>query len=151
MKVRVTVEGHMFEVDVLDPRARPVVAVVEGERFELWPEEAQQPASNGAPERRNGAAAGGAPVPASPAAARPSAQPAERAGAPAVVAPIPGVIISVAVQPGQAVTVGQELCVLEAMKMENIIRAPRSGVVSRVHVAPGRTVKHRELLVEIEG
>ncbi len=66
----------------------------------------------------------------------------------AVRAPIPGVIVSVAVQPGQAVTVGQELCVLEAMKMKNVIRAPRAGVIAAVRVAVGQTVKHKDVLVE---
>ena len=47
-------------------------------------------------------------------------------------------------------TVGQPLLMLEAMKMENEIRAPRNGVVTAVHVQPGQTVGGQTVLVEIE-
>jgi biotin carboxyl carrier protein len=67
-----------------------------------------------------------------------------------VPAPLPGVIVAVSVQPGAEVSLGQELCVLEAMKMKNAIRAPRAGRIVSVHVAVGQTVKHRDVLVEYE-
>ncbi len=63
-------------------------------------------------------------------------------------APIPGVIISIAVQPGDTVEVGQELCVLEAMKMKNAIRAPRAGTIGKVLAAVGEHVQHHDLLIE---
>ena len=53
------------------------------------------------------------------------------------------------VQPGQAVSAGQPLLVLEAMKMENEIRAPRSGQVERVNVAVGQGVPLGMLLAEV--
>jgi hypothetical protein len=51
---------------------------------------------------------------------------------------MPGLIVSVAVAPGQEVKLGQELCVLEAMKMENVLRAERDGAIAEVNVAPPR-------------
>jgi biotin carboxyl carrier protein len=66
----------------------------------------------------------------------------------AVRAPIPGVIVSIGVQPGDEVTAGQELCVLEAMKMNNAIRASRAGQVATVYVSVGQHVKHHEVLIE---
>ena len=69
----------------------------------------------------------------------------------AIYAPIPGVIDSVAVGPGDVVSMGQEVCVLEAMKMKNIIRAPRAGQVAVVHVSAGQHVKHNDLLLEYAG
>ena len=63
-------------------------------------------------------------------------------------APIPGIIIKVTVQAGAEVTYGQELCVLEAMKMNNLIRAPRAGTIAAVHVSEGKHVKHGDLLME---
>jgi biotin carboxyl carrier protein len=63
-------------------------------------------------------------------------------------APIPGVIVALSVQPGVAVTFGQELCVLEAMKMENMIRAPRAGTIAAVRVTVGQHVKRQDVLVE---
>lgn len=62
---------------------------------------------------------------------------------------IPGRVVSVAVNPGDAVTAGGRLLAVEAMKMENEVRAPRDGVVERVAVGPGDTVELRDLLVVI--
>jgi biotin carboxyl carrier protein len=75
-----------------------------------------------------------------------------RSGSPesgAVLAPIPGIIVAVKVQPGDRVTAGQEVCVLEAMKMQNSIRAKQSGVVAAVHVRAGDQVKHHQTLLVI--
>ncbi len=68
-----------------------------------------------------------------------------------VVAPIPGLITSVAVAVGDKVAAGEQLLVLEAMKMENEIAAPMSGTVAAVHVSPGDTVEKGAQLVELEG
>jgi biotin carboxyl carrier protein len=64
-------------------------------------------------------------------------------------APLPGRIISVWVQGGDAVEAGQRLCSLEAMKMENEIRASRAGTVERVSVEPGLRVELGDELVVI--
>jgi biotin carboxyl carrier protein len=66
----------------------------------------------------------------------------------AVLAPIPGVIISVGIKEGEAVATGQELCVLEAMKMKNSIRAKRAGKICAVRVTPGEQVRHSQVLME---
>jgi biotin carboxyl carrier protein len=63
---------------------------------------------------------------------------------------IPGVVVSIAVQPGRKVRRGDPLLVLEAMKMRNELLSHREGVVVRVHVAPGQMVTKGELLLEIE-
>ena len=57
-------------------------------------------------------------------------------------------IISVAVAAGDQVEVGQELCVLEAMKMKNVIRAPRAGEIGKVLVTAGEHVQHHDVLME---
>ena len=67
-----------------------------------------------------------------------------------VKAPIPGQITQVLVQLDEQVASGQPLMILEAMKMENEIRAPRSGRVKLMNVEPGRRVALSELLAEIE-
>lgn len=66
-----------------------------------------------------------------------------------VKAPIPGLIAKVLVEGGTQVELGQPLLVLEAMKMENEIRATRPGVISDLRVQPGQTVAMGEVLVEI--
>ena len=89
------------------------------------------------------AAAAPTPTPAAPA---PAAAP---ASGEAVVAPMPGVILSVAVSAGQNVKKGDVLCTLEAMKMENEIYAPRDGVVAAVSVVKGESVESGKALVTL--
>lgn len=64
--------------------------------------------------------------------------------------PMPGVIVEVRVQPGAAVERGQVLLILEAMKMQNEIRAEGQGKVKTVKVTPGATVAAGALLIEFE-
>ena len=61
--------------------------------------------------------------------------------------PMPGLIVAVAVAPGQDVKLGQELCVLEAMKMENVLRAERDGIVGEVRIAVRDTVAADQVLL----
>ena len=65
-------------------------------------------------------------------------------------APMPGAVISVAVEPGAAVRRGQALLVIESMKMETTIAAPCDGTVQAVHVAVGQTFDHDAPLVTLE-
>lgn len=60
---------------------------------------------------------------------------------------IPGRVLTVAVTPGDVVTVGQQLLTVEAMKMQNELRSPRDGTVVRVSVSPGATVEPGDVLV----
>ena len=60
---------------------------------------------------------------------------------------IPGVVVSVSVAPGDAVTAGQQLLVVEAMKMQNELRAPRDGTVEQVAVGAGSTIEVGDLLL----
>jgi acetyl-CoA/propionyl-CoA carboxylase biotin carboxyl carrier protein len=63
--------------------------------------------------------------------------------------PMPGTVIAVDVEPGQQVAAGQQLVVVEAMKMEHSLRAAMSGVVSEVHVAAGAAVALDQPLVTV--
>jgi pyruvate carboxylase len=67
-----------------------------------------------------------------------------------VPAPMPGLVASVAVEPGQAVERGDLLVTLEAMKMETVVSAERAGVVKRVVAGPGTEVDAKDLLIELE-
>ncbi len=64
-----------------------------------------------------------------------------------LISPMPGLIVSVAVAPGEEVKAGQELAVLEAMKMENVLRAEQDGVVEAVKVDVGSTVAADQVLI----
>lgn len=76
--------------------------------------------------------------------------PRPRSGDGRVKAPIPGLITRVLVEPGAAVSAGQPLLILEAMKMENEIRAPFDGVVSSVSAAGGESVVRNQVLAEVQ-
>lgn len=95
-----------------------------------------------------------------PVAAAPKASAAPAAGAPAaakaptgagkvVESPLPGVVVSIAVQEGQAVKAGDLLLTLEAMKMENAIQADADGTITKVIATVGQSVQSGDPLVEI--
>ena len=65
-------------------------------------------------------------------------------------APMPGLVVDVAVQVGDAVAKGDKLVVLEAMKMENILKAPAEAVIKKIMVTKGRSVEKNEVLVIFE-
>ncbi|MDY6873088.1 MAG: biotin/lipoyl-containing protein [Chloroflexota bacterium] len=137
MKMRVEIDGQVFEVDIQDLNARPVIAQVDGERFEVWPEEA-------APAAPKPAAS---PIMAAPEPVTTSAAPEAAPAAKVMPAPLPGVIVAIAVKPGDKVSTGQELCTLEAMKMKNAIRSGRDGVIATVEVDVGQQVNHGQVLM----
>ena len=71
-------------------------------------------------------------------------------GPASIAAPMPGRVVKVLVSPGDVVAARQGLIVIEAMKMENELRAPRAGTVKAVTVAPGATVEAGTVVVVIE-
>jgi len=81
---------------------------------------------------------------------REGARPSQRHSAGGLEAPMPGRVIKVNVAVGDPVKRGQELVVVEAMKMENAIRAPHDGRVARLEARVGEMVSPGTLLVEIE-
>ena len=135
---------------------------VNGVLYQVEVEEIAAGAPAAAPAARP-AAGPRRPIPAAPRAAAPKAaapKPAPKAAAPApaaapagkgetINAPMPGNILDVRVQNGQAVTAGQILMILEAMKMENEIIAPCAGTVSNLSVQKGSTVSSGQLLCSI--
>jgi prepilin-type processing-associated H-X9-DG protein len=99
------VDGHRYEVEALDERARAIRDL----------------------SAASGVAAGPAPL----------------------VAPMPGLVVRVHVAEGDEVAAGQGLVVMEAMKMENELRAPAAGRVTRVHATAGTAVEKGTVLVEL--
>ncbi len=146
MKITLTIDEQTYEVEIENPCTRPVIALVNGERFEVWPQ-SSPPAATG-PSGDSPVAAAPAPLPdPRPLPTPPSSTTIVESGR-AIYAPIPGVIARVSVQAGSVVRRGQELCVLEAMKMKNAIRAPRDGLIAVVHISVGQHVRHHEVLME---
>lgn len=145
MKVKVKVQDQYYEVEILDLHSRPVIAIVDGTEFEIWPQDAGSLPTAQLSTAERPATAGTAvstPAPYIPAASAPSM------ATNTLRAPIPGVVVAIKVHPGDNVTTGQELLVLEAMKMRNAIRSPRDGQIASVQVATGQTVNHNDPLIE---
>ena len=68
----------------------------------------------------------------------------------AFTSPMPGVVVSVAVVVGDVLVTGDEICVLEAMKMQQTLRADWSGTVGTVHVQSGQQVLDGDPIVDLE-
>jgi biotin carboxyl carrier protein len=137
MNIKVKIENQTFDVRIGDLNTRPILATVDGQTFEVWPEETP----------RMGAAPVVVPAVVSAIAAKPASASTSTVPAGSITAPIPGVIIVVAVKEGETVKKGQEVCVLEAMKMKNSIRSSRDGVIGEVKVKVGDHVTHGQALI----
>ena len=144
MNVRVQVDGQVYEVEIGDLSSRPIQAVVDGERFDVWPEEAA-------------ASPVASPVATQPSVAQASqprpgtvSRPAPGNGQTQIVAsPLPGDIVAVAVQVGQTVEAGQLLCTVESMKMNNAVRSSFAGVVEEVLVTVGSHVNYGQPMLRL--
>ena len=128
-KYKVSLNGKIYEVEV-----------EKGEAILLDEYEIVSPKLAPAP----------APVASAPAAApAPASAPAVNAGESAVKAPLPGVVVAVKAQVGQAVKAGEAVVIIEAMKMENEIVAPVAGTVKAIYVQKGASVQTDAPLFEI--
>ncbi|HEX6235737.1 MAG TPA: acetyl-CoA carboxylase biotin carboxylase subunit [Acidimicrobiales bacterium] len=128
-----------------EPRVRRDVDVeVNGRRFgvTVWIPESQA----GAAAPAGGAAAG---RPATPRTRRSSGGASARAGSGDVTVPMQGTVVKVLVNEGDEVDVGQTVCVLEAMKMENNITADKAGTVAEIKVEPGQSVGSGDVVMVI--
>ena len=119
--------------------------VVNGNEYEVAVEEIKgEGGSSPAPAAPRPAAPRPAPAPAAP---KPAAARSGGGGSDTVVAQMPGTIIDIDVNVGDTVTRGQKLLVLEAMKMENEIVAPKDGTVNEICVTSGALVNAGDALV----
>ncbi len=141
--LRVKVGRRWYTVQVDDLGGSTVTATVDGQTFQV---EIEQPSLASSPALH---------VSAPPAGRAIQPPPWNRPGGPGqrdnvLRAPMPGRIMAIRVRPGDRVAAGQEVCVVEAMKMEQSIRAHRDGVVKAIHVQPLDLVPARAPLVELE-
>jgi propionyl-CoA carboxylase alpha chain len=67
-----------------------------------------------------------------------------------LLSPMPGLLISISVKDGEEIKGGQELAVVEAMKMENVLHAERDGVVKSVHAAQGDSLSVDQVIIEFQ-
>ena len=141
--LRIKVGERWYTVQVGDTAHSPIEVTVEGETFQvevegLPPRPPSRPATEPqrppriAPASRRGRSS-----------ATPSSDNSLRT-------PMPGRVLAVMVRPGDQVSLGDEVCVVEAMKMEQTIRANRSGVVRTIFVQPMDSVSANDPLIELE-
>jgi glutaconyl-CoA decarboxylase len=135
--MRITVENHTYEVEVevldetLKPNAAPAHAA------------APAPTQPSPPRPATPARA----QPAAPQAAIPDAAGAATNADTEVKSPLAGSVLAIAVKPGDIVSTGDTLLVLEAMKMESPVASPRDGTIAEVKVSSGEAVKAGQPLV----
>ncbi len=143
MKYKITVSDKTYEVEIEDINKRPVVAFVDGDRFEVMPENADQAETKKEAVRKTESKTFN-PNPAPVAASSPNLA----LSGNTQTAPLPGTVIEVFVKPGDKVEAGQVIVIIEAMKMKNSIRSVFSGTVGEVFVSTGQSVAHKQELIK---
>ena len=141
---RFKINGNEYNVAINSVDGTNASVTVNGTDYQVELENAPAAPVQTAPAAVPAAAPAQA-APAAPAAPKPAASGAGKA----VTSPLPGVIIAVKVNVGDSVKAGQEVAVLEAMKMENSIEATQAGTVTAIHVAKGDSVLEGAAIVTI--
>lgn len=134
MKYTVKINDKSYEVEIEDINARPVIAHVDGERFEVSPENGSNPEL---PRQAKTIQT----------IEMPKLSTGEAGISNELTAPLPGTIVELFVRPGDDVEIGKIVLVIEAMKMKNSIRSTRTGTVAEVLVSTGQTVMHKQPLL----
>jgi biotin carboxyl carrier protein len=150
---RLTINGKTYHVAIDDPHARPVRVQVDGKSLEVYvdPDSRDNGASVAPVCASGGALEHSHAVAQTTAGAKPlGVGDEEDADIDAVTAPMPGTILSVSVEQGEKVRRGQEVCVLEAMKMKNSIKSPREGTIAEVATSVGAAVAYGDPLVRLQ-
>lgn len=143
MKYKITVNDRSYEVEIENINARPVIAFVDGDRFEVMPEHADQvETKKNADAKTEEKPFNPKPAPAT------SFSPNPALSGNVLTAPLPGTVIEVFVKTGDKVEAGQVVLIIEAMKMKNSIRSVYSGMVGEVLVNAGQSVAHKQTLVK---
>ncbi len=142
--LRIRVGDHWYSVEVGDLSYSPVEVTVEGETIYVEVDGLpSRPPPGPRPQRRSPTEI----------VRPPPRRPGGAASDPSdgnLRSPMAGRVIAIMVRPGDQVSVGDEVCVVEAMKMEQSIRAVRNGVVKAIHVQPMDSVSANDPLIELE-
>ena len=145
----IKVNGKEYVVEVGDVGKSPFSVTVNGTSYEVEIGEASGEVKSVAPVP-SPAPGLTAPTTAPPSASAATTTPAANAER-QVLAPMPGLILTVKVSAGDQVKFGDELCTLEAMKMEQAIRTSRAGTIQEVRVSPGQRVVFQQLMFVFAG
>ncbi|MDE0824641.1 MAG: hypothetical protein OSB07_11850 [Dehalococcoidia bacterium] len=141
--LRIKVGDNWYTVEVGELTHSPVQVTVEGETFLVEVEGLPDPPL--ARPRRGRTQSAGIIAPPPPPRGSAGSTPDN-----IIASPLSGRVISILVRPGDNITAGQEVCVVEAMKMEQSIRATRDGVIKEILVQPRDSVRTNDPLMELE-
>lgn len=138
MNYQLTVDGRTYQIEIGDLDASPILVRVDGQVYTVEAAAGQVSASPASAVPAVTAPAAGGPVAAAPASGQ------------KMIAPMPGTILQMMVKPGDTVAFGDQVGVLEAMKMKSVLRAEQAGTVAEVRVSAGQSVAHGDVLVVFE-
>ena len=138
-RVTVIVEGREYIVEVGDLEESPIKATVNRRTYHVEVPPQNSPSAGQVSSDDTSTQEAPKSVPSHP-----------EAESSAITAPMPGNIVEVNVKAGDRVNPGDTVCVLEAMKMKNLIHTNIAGVIASVEVIPGQAVDYGEVLVTIE-
>lgn len=148
MKYSVTIKNKPYVVEIEDINARPVIAHVEGHRFEVIPdinpvgtETKLEPITTNLSKGKKDA---------KEVKYFDLRKPDPNHNINEMTAPLPGTVIEVFVKEGDIIEAGQVIVIIEAMKMKNSIRSTRAGKIAEVLTSVNQTVAHKQVLVKFE-
>ena len=139
-KIKITIDGKSYSVEVKDINADPIEMVVDGHNVSVTlgdedPPIAIKSTTEVKDSTQDELKSDSVNAP----------EPSKKVSAPGPIkdftAPMPGMIISIAVKEGDQVVPGDEVCVLEAMKMQQTLRAEWAGIVDEIYVATGQQIQ----------
>lgn len=145
-QVKVTINGKLYEVEVEDLAATPVKVTVNGTQYVIDSIESISESITSSGPVSSTPSSVTLPTPVAP----PSTPAPSGATGKNMVAPMPGIIDDISVKVGDKITIGQQLCTLEAMKMKSAIRSPREGVIASIAVENKRKVAYGDILFTFE-
>ena len=142
-KFRLKIQDEWYDIEIGDLTTSTVEVTVNGESFSIEIEATQQD-QRPDPRRQRSSEPITRQTPPDAATSR------TQVNESILRSPMPGRVMSITVRPGDSVSEGDEVCVVEAMKMEQSIRAPRNGIVKEIHVQPLDSVNANDPLLELE-
>ena len=146
--LKVKVRDRWFTVEVGDLTGNPVRVLVDGDPVDVDLEgltaREEKPSLPGPQPEKASPASGRQAIP------NAKATPTTPTATKTFRSPMPGVILSVSVKIGDQVVTGDEVCVLEAMKMQQVLRADWTGIVRAIHVEPGQQVSDGDPIADLE-
>jgi biotin carboxyl carrier protein len=140
MKYNVTIKNKSHVVEIEDINVRPVIAYVDGQRFEVIPDTNPLGIEDQAKVKKEALEIHSFDL----------RKPVSSLNPNELTAPLPGTVIEVFVKPGDVIEAGQVIVIIEAMKMKNSIRSIRAGKITEVLVSAMQTVAHKQVLVKFE-